>query len=267
MFFCPAVPFVVPTTMIDAIKYLGLQSGLKLCLDAGDADSYTSGQVWLDRSGGGYDFNRGSGSGSDGADPTFNGVAGRQSSGEYWSFDGGDYFTYDSANETWMQNLHKNNSVWAVAVWAYISSLPVNFASYFADANGVSDEVGVDFFVRFSGNLRLSVQDGTNPSATLGISTTATVNTNAWNFLAVQVDEASGTGFLQINDTQEDKTTTYSGPTTGSATRTMQIGRDDDLGLLPSGYRLANLSAWESSAPTEAQMLALYNATRAKFGL
>jgi len=91
----------------EIIRGLSLDTNLKLCLDAGEGDSYTSGQSWLDLAGSGYDFFLGQDGSSDSTDPTFNGVANTMTSSEYWSFDGGDYFTYDTTNETWMENLHK----------------------------------------------------------------------------------------------------------------------------------------------------------------
>jgi len=101
-------------TLIDAITTAGLTSGLQLALDAGDTNSYSgSGQSWLDTSGNGYDFFRGITGGANSDDPTFNGTSGGISINEYWSFDGDDFFIYDSANETWMNNLHKNNAQWS----------------------------------------------------------------------------------------------------------------------------------------------------------
>ena len=52
-------PTLARMPAITMLRRLGLTNGLKLCLDAGDANSYTSGEPWLDTSGNGYDFNRG----------------------------------------------------------------------------------------------------------------------------------------------------------------------------------------------------------------
>ena len=62
--------------LIDYIGELSLNSNLVLCLDAGDANSYTSGQKWLDRSGNGYDFFLGTTDSVQASDPTFNGTPG-----------------------------------------------------------------------------------------------------------------------------------------------------------------------------------------------
>jgi hypothetical protein len=257
--------------MIAAVQDLGLTSGLKLCLDASDINSYSgSGQKWLDTSGNAYDFFRGTTSSSQSSDPTFNGTAGGQSSSEYWSFDGGDFFTYDSPNETWMQNLHKNSAIWAFAGYLYVASLPGTAAILFGDGEGNASLIGVSVLVRTDGTLRLIVVNGNGGGGALVITTTATVNTNAWNFVAGQVSEAAGTGFLQINATQEDKTTTYSNPSSSSASRTFEIGRDgtgSTAGPLPSGYRLASVVMWEGTVPSATQEENLRLITKGKFGL
>ena len=77
-----------------------LTTNLKLCLDAGDINSYSgSGQKWLDRSGLGHDFFLGVDGSANTDDPTFNGSPGNASSNEYFSVDGGDFFRYDSTGE------------------------------------------------------------------------------------------------------------------------------------------------------------------------
>ena len=109
--------FRPPLSFYDVINALGLTGGLKLVLDAGDVSSYSSGQSWLDLSGNGYDFYLGDTSSSESSDPTFNGTPGNLSTSEYFAFDGGDYFIYDSANETWMQNIHKDNAKFTICIW------------------------------------------------------------------------------------------------------------------------------------------------------
>jgi hypothetical protein len=272
-FFSPAILYRRPATMIAAVQDLGLTSGLKPCLDASDINSYSgSGQVWSDTSGGAYHFNRGTGSGSDSADPTFNGTAGRQSSAEYWSFDGGDFFRLAQANPTWVNNLHKNNALWAFAGWMYVASLPASAAGLFGTNEGDNFQVGAAAFVRTDGTLRVGVTKGTSGSALL-VTSAATVNTNAWNFLAGQIDEAAGTGILQVNGTQESITSTYTSPSSSAAAHTLELGSvgnggtGPDSAELPSGYRLAGLSMWEGTAPSASGLENLRLITKSKFGL
>lgn len=262
-----------PGTMLSAIQRLGLASGLKLCLDAGDINSVASGSQakWLDTSGNGYDFFRGTDASSQSSDPTYNGTPGAQSSAEYYSFDGADYFTYDSANETWMNNIHKDGATWAFAVWLYVASLPGSAAVLFGNDDSTATNVGVSVFIRAAGTLRVAVANANGlASGALVLTSSATVNTNAWNFLACQIDESAGTGFLQVNETQEDQTTTYTSPSGSNATRTLEIGRDgtgSPGGTLPNSYRMASFSMWEATVPTKSQVLSLQGVTKVKFGL
>ena len=116
----PVAPVIQPT-LITAITTAGLTSGIQYALDAGDSNSYSgTGQSWLDTSGNEQDFFRGADGSASTDDPTFNGTAGGLSDTEYWSFDGGDFFRYDSAQETWMDNLHKNNARFAFMAWVFV---------------------------------------------------------------------------------------------------------------------------------------------------
>lgn len=249
----------------EVVDGLGLSSGLKLCLDAGDSASYTSGQSWLDLSGNGYDFFRGAGSGTAADDPTFNGSAGGMTSAEYFSFDGGDYFTYDSANEPWMENLHKDSAVFTIAAWSYIPTAAANrpiFGNNAANAvlaNGVCLFVGtadtLNFLCDKSGAICLNV-------------TGSVVNEGAWNFLAVTLDEAAGTGGFLVNNTWTAFTSTYSSPTASAAAYTTQIGAFGNNGApLASGARVAELAAWEGVALTQAGLKSVFTATRGRFGV
>lgn len=249
----------------EIIDGLGLGTNLKLCLDAGDGSSYTSGQSWRDLSGNGYDFFRGVGSGAAADDPTFNGVADSHSSSEYFLFDGGDYFTYDTTNETWMENLHKDSAVFTIAAWAYIPTAAANrpiFGNNYANAvlaNGICLFVGaadtLNFLCDKTGAICLNV-------------TGSVVNEGAWNFLAVTIDEAAGTGGFLVNNTWTAFTSTYSSPTASAAAYTTQIGAFGNKGApLASGARVAELAAWEGVALTQAWLKSVFTATRGRFGV
>lgn len=271
MFFAAPSAFRKGSSLINEVSNLGLTTGLKSCLDAGDANSYDgSSQTWADLSGGGYSVYRGTGSGSDGSDPTFNGVAGRQSASEYWTFDGtADYFTLNQANPAWVENLHKNNAIWGFACWLYVgASLPAAACVLFGDNASAASQTGVSAFIRSDGTLRVTITNSSGGAA-LTVTSAATVNLNSWNFLACELREGAGTGSLTVNATQLDVTSTYSSPSAGAATYTWTIGNDGspDVGTayIPSGYRLANIALWESSVPTKAQLLSLRSATAGKF--
>ena len=211
-------PSYAQTELLHTIRRCGLTGGLKLCLDAGDANSYSSGQSWLDTSGNGYDFFRGPTVGAEASDPTFNGTAGQRASGNYWSCDGGDYFRYDSANETWMQNLHKDNAVLTMVAWVYPTTAGPIYL--WGSSGGTTGSI----FYCTSSLLVWLVQNG--GATVLNIFTAATLNLNAWNFVAASLTEATGANgaILQVNGVQGLFTSTYTAPSAASASYTAELG-------------------------------------------
>lgn len=250
---------------------LGLTTNLKLCLDAGDAASYSSGQSWLDLSGGGYDFFRGTTSGSDGSDPTFNGSAGGLSSAEYWSFDGGDYFTYDTSNETWMDNLHKDNAIASWVAWVYLGGTGTS-RSIFGTSGNLTAGNGFNVYLRSGNTYRCLVQAG---GLVMSADTTATPGTpsGAWTFFCGALNEATGAsgcdlGFGTTSVTYETFTSTYTSPASTAAAQTLQIGATGNGNApLPSGSRMAEIAIWEGTRLTQANMTAIHAATKGRFGL
>src|SRR3954470_13908003 len=118
--------------LYDAIAGLDLDANLQLCLDAGDLASYDgSSQTCSDRSGGGYNFFRGSTGSGEAGDPAFNGAPG-DPNGAYFSFDGGDLLTYSTANAAWMDALHKTGAAFSV------------FALYFVPSSGLATILGTN---------------------------------------------------------------------------------------------------------------------------
>lgn len=267
MLFSPPFIPVGGTSLINELSNLGLLTNLKLCLDAGDLNSYDgSSQVWKDQSGGAFDFNRGSGSGSDAADPTFNGTAGRQSSGEYFSFDGGDRLTLGQANPAWVSNLHKDNAKLSICAWFYTPNIVTGVAEWIFGTTPPATGIGVLFGMGDlkDGDLAFAQLNG----ASLGLlSSTATLNSGAWNFVAASVDEGATSGILQINGTQETKTYSYTSPSASAATSVAQVGASNSTAALRSGDRLASFAVWEGVALNAVQLMAIYNATKGKFGL
>lgn len=265
-------PFMVAasTRMIDVIGSLGLTSGLKLCLDAGDENSYSSGQKWLDTSGGGYDFFRGTSSSSEATDPTFNGTPGGKSQSEYWSFDGGDFFTYDSANETWMQNIHKNNAIFSIVGWIYLASTGAQQVIF---GNTLYlNRVGFGAYANSTGLLSFGVENGSGTIPAY-VQNSSAIPTGQWSFVAISFNEATGSNgaLFQMNDTQQLFSSTYTSPSSLSATNVVNIGRDPDSSTpdyyIRNGGRVANLSVWEGVALSDTQLSSIYDATKATFGL
>ena len=253
-------------TLIDTIRNLGLADNLKLCLDAGDVVSYASGQSWLDRSGNGHDFFLGADGSATATDPTFNGIAGNKSSNEYFSFDGGDYFTYDTTNETWMENIHKDNAIFTICAWVYFAAAG-DTGTIFGDRGAAAGNTGFIFRKAVGDVLAFNVQNA--GAAVLALSTVGTVPTG-WTFAAISFNEATGANgaSLIVNTTEELFTSTYSSPSAGAASFTMQIAAGGNVaGVFVNNARLGGLMAWEGTALTMAQIMTIYQATRGRYGV
>lgn len=253
------VPFI-RQNMFDVLTTLGLTTNLKLVLDAGDTASYSSGQKWNDRSGGGYDFFRGTDGTSQASDPTFSGIGGAPDS--YWSFDAGDYFTYDTTNEAWMENLHKNsaNISWAAWIYGRLNGSIFGTAGAAAGANiGVSLRVNASGFQSFrqSGGGSIGTDDATTA-----------VPASGWSYVSGSFNEAGTTLRFNTNGTAETIVSSYTYTGAGSASFTMQVGaRGNNDDPIASGKRLAFLSMWEGTALSAANLAAIYTATRTQFGV
>jgi hypothetical protein len=254
--------------MLSAIQRLELTSGLKLCLDASDINSYSgAGQSWLDTSGNGYDFFRGTTSAAQATDPTFNGVAGGQSSSEYWSFDGGDFFTYDTSNETWMNNLHKNSAIFSIIAWLRPASFSDDHV-LFTTLGSTATDTGAMIYVGESAFPFLFIANG--GSEVLLESSPTALTSGAWNFVGISLNEATGAAGIQwnANGTAATDTSTYTSPSASNASITANIGGLSGLGgIFPNGSRLAMLAMWEGVALTAQNLTDFYSLTKSKFGL
>lgn len=256
-------------SMQEVINRQGLTSGLKLCLDAGDSASLPSASTkWLDTSGNGYDFFRGTTAGSDATDPTINGTPNARTSAEYLSFDGGDYLRYDTTNETWMQNIHKNNAQWAFAGWVW----PPSFATTqrFAGTRAqVTTTIGFALTIETTGLFAASIAKGVAPIGSY-MGNAQSLNAAEWNFVAVSVDEAVGANgaVVQVNGAQDLVNSAITSPSASNATYTMEIGAaGNGLGVVASTFRIASFSMWEGVVLSAAQLSAIYAATRSRFGV
>jgi len=268
MLFTPAPLLLVsPETSkaYDIALWLGLGGGtFQMCLDAGDAASYSgTGQSWSDRATDMH-FQRGTSSGGDAADPTFNGSAGGLSSSEYWSFDGGDYFM--RGNSTWMQNLHKDNALFTLMAWLY----RVEAAAYSILGN-MSGDAGGNIGCRWGpgGTGAVSFFQRNGSAQQTVYASTATAPHAAWTFAALSMNEAGGAGasFMQIDDAVETFNGAYTSPTASNASFDMNIGaRGNGSSPLASGSRMAMVLAW-TTALSQAQVESFHALTRGRFGV
>jgi hypothetical protein len=258
-------------SVLSVIQSLGLAANLKLCLDAGDVASYGSGQTWADRSGGATDFYLGTGSGSDAADPTFNGVAGGLSKNEYWSFDGGDIFSLVAAsNPAWAQTFHKNNALLTIMTAFYSAS---SSDETICATGSQSSLIGFAFLRRGTAPNHITFTTTTTSGTTVLNATSSSANApgSAWNIIGVSVDEAAGAsgGTFFANGTTETFNATYASPSASSAGANLAIsswGGVSTSGAFKSGSRLAWLAAWDA-ALTASQMQQIYSAMQGRLGI
>lgn len=267
--FAVAQPAVKWPTLNQVISQLGISTNLKLCLDAGDLASVASGSQtkWLDVAGSGYDFFRGTDGTSQTSDPTFNGTLGAQSANEYWGLDGGDFFRYDTTNETWMQNLHKTAAKWAFAGWFWIPST-ASASALFGTDGGVAG-TGIHVFVA-GGTPLLSVAVYNAGGLVMNALSSDSVGIGAWVFLAGSLDAATPLEILHTNGTVRSQAIAWSSPAAGSASFTMEvssIGNAAAAFIPPNGARVACLAIWEGTAVSSANLALLFTQTRAKFGV
>lgn len=257
-----------------AIASLGLTSNLKLSFDVGDVTSYPgTGQVWLDLSGNGYDFNLGNTSAPSATDPTYNGTPGQRNSTVYWSFDGGMWFSYDSTNESWMDNLQHVNTRWSACCWVRLSTTGTYNAlmgTNFDDTNsrGVSWEATTT-----SPNPRFLVTNGTGGPSGVELnvsSTTLTPTASIWQFHSITVDETAGNVTFGLDGNYDLKTGQHFS-VGGTASFVMALAATANVvggaRQLQNGSRMAMFGVWEGVALTQANMTAIRNATKGRFGL
>lgn len=261
-------------TLYSSILSAGLSANLKLCLDVGDPASYPgSGQPWLDRSGGGYDFNMGATSSAEASDPTFNGVAGRHADDTYWSFDGGDAFTYDSANETWMNALHQDNAVFTVFALTYLSA--AGTAPLFGDNGGASTTTGL-YLNYDNASMGIFISKSVAGTPALNKATDAGVTRSVWSAIGLSLNEAGGNvsffwkngAFMTVGGSNTFDAA-YSAPSAGAASNTFQIcgyGGGGASSPVPSGFRIACFALW-SGALTKANLDTLFADQRRRVGI
>ncbi len=255
-------------SLFQILTDASLTTNLKVCLDAGDSASYSSGQSWLDRSGGGYDFFLGADGSATATDPTFNGSAGGRSASEYFSYDGGDYNRYDTTNEAWMQTLHKDAAVFSLVIMVYGT-----VAGRIWGTTGNALGAGVELGVLSAAAPRLV---GYNASGvTIDKTATTIPGAGVWNMIGLSVNENGGNvSFHYLNGAYNQVSASntfdasYASPATGNANFTMEIGACGN-GQTPvaSGTRIATVAIWQGTALSKANFDTIWAAHKTRFGL
>jgi hypothetical protein len=177
-------------TLFNIISFLNLDSGLNLCLDAGDEGSYPgSGQTWVDTSGEGNDFILGSTASTDSSDPTFNGSAGGLSAAEYWTFDGSNDLFQEASGSMNLGNWQADGAKYTLLFVFYGPSNTLT-RGLFDDGDGLRISETSAELMQVSNEDVFAVKS-TVSAAVIG----------DWNLFAISCDENGGaTGsFLYLN--------------------------------------------------------------------
>lgn len=252
--------------MMTIIRRLGLTPGLQFCLDAGHEASLPAASTqWLDLSGNGLDFDRGTDGSAQSSDPTINGTPGGRSKAEYLSFDGGDTLQYETANTVWMDSLHKAGAKYTALMW------------WMAGVTGTgglistqqTDEIGWRISVNSGagGGLDLNMKaqrTAATQIAAMDFFPVAEAPIGAWTFTGFSVDAVAALGTSRIDRTIEDFDATYTSPSASDAGRPMYLGSIGGSIGLRAGSRIAAVAMWDRALAKE-QISAFYQATRGKF--
>lgn len=259
----------VRTPLIGTMQRLGLTGGLRVCLDAGDAASAPASPTkWLDTSGAGADFFLGTDATATAADPTFTGTVGQLSAGEYFACDGGDHFRYDTTNEAWMDSAHKAAGKFSAAAWVWFGAVGA-IQPICGTNNDASANTGFAFRITATNRLQWNVRNGSGVALLFETSALIAISASRWHFCAMAVDEAVGAngGLLMLDGAFSTHASTATSPSASAATFPMEIGSAGNGGnRLSNGSRIAMFAAWDQAIGADA-LAALYDATRARFGV
>ena len=257
------------TDFLQDLTTLGLTGTLELCLDAGDSTSWTGSGKWNDLDAGGHDFFLGAATSTDGDEPTFNGVSGGLSDSEYWTYDGGDIFGYDTTTPTFIENQHKNGADFTIILWEYVDA--ANGGSFYSSFQG-SGFTNTGFSLAAGGtqSVQLVCANSTGTPALLFIADTPPITAAGWRMMSLSLDEAAGAGgsFFAQNDAYHQVSSantfdgTYASPDAGNSTGQFQIGSDTNPA--DTGRRTAGLMIFSSSL-TKTNIDDIYNETKTRF--
>lgn len=241
--------------LLGIITQANLLTGLKLALDAGDANSYSgSGQDWFDRSGLGNHFFRGATSGAEASDPTFNGSAGGLADTVYWSFDSGDFFTEANASMD-LGDARADGARYTIMIVFYGKLNDAN-RGWFDDGDTVTVSCDANEKMRIAADEVFTTK-----------TTTASYVTDDWNLYIASVDENGGAAgsFQYLNGAVDS---TFNGTITGGpgawTPGPYLIGDSAALSAQISGTRLGMFAYWHGVDLTSANADSLYALIKSK---
>lgn len=254
--------------LLQSIQAAGIPTAnLRLCLDAADAASYAgTGQTWTDLSGNTSDFYRGTGSGSDTGDPTFNGAAGALTSSEYWSFDGtNDIFTLVAAsNPAWLQTLHKSTARVTIAYAFYLTGGVETIIGDYTGSTAAGFSVAINATTQ-----RQQVVIGTELGGGLSTTGTPALNVAAWNICAFSFRNSSSSIIHQVNGSEHATTGDINNPSSMDASAKLEIGGiggTSTANPIKATSRLGWLAIWDTNL-SSANLTSLFQQTRGRYAL
>lgn len=256
--------------MIYTLRALGLTTSLQLVLDAGDANSVSgAGQTFTDVSPNAATITNGTSTGDASLDLTFTGVAGRQTSGEYLARGVGASGVVTAPHATWMDAMAKADAQITMVTWTYASFKPGPRLSSFENLPstiaypGVAFGLGVTPVVAVEDNLYL-VATRNDGNASFVVDTGLQPPASGWAFHAVSYNATSGAWAGRMNGNTASGSASMTSPTSSNGTLKLDMNPVSSDGSSPRN--LAAVMIW-SRALSAAELTALYNATKAKFGL
>ena len=252
-------PYAHANSLLAILQKLGLTTNLKLCLDVADGRSYPgSGTTLFDLSGGGYDFVFGDGATST-TYPTFGG-------GTYLSGDGGDYLTYDSASETWMNDFAKAGAAISLIGIVHVPSDAAT--DIFATDGNTPAERGFEFRYSAIQNKFIFASVDSGETAFL-------VNGAAGPDVAAQLPATFFVGFsttlspsaaytIHVNGTNYSGTRAAIAATSNAPSNPLRILATGDLvEKAPSGARFYAGGMWLGSVLSSSDFTSIYDALSA----
>jgi hypothetical protein len=266
-------------TFLQIITDASLTTNLKLCLDMGDsACTDHSSQTFTDLSSASTDFHNGADTGSSTDDASFVGSAGGLSSADYISFDGGDFIECKT-KPTFMDNFHKNNAVFSIATWQYLPG--TNSRLYIQNGLNANDHgFRMTSQGQSTGKVGLVISKGSAGNPLSKLSDAGVVKDDAWNFVAMSITEATGSGggffytgnadrsgYAQVSST-DTFDSTYTSPSSSVATNDTNIGADGThTSYSPAGTFFGGVFMWEATALSKANFDTLFNAMKGRFDI
>lgn len=258
----PARPVIPLKTIITSLSL----PTPDLVLDAGDPASFSSptAETWVDVQNG-NNFYVGTTGGVDANQPTFEGAIGDFTAA--FGLSSAVVGFQEASALTFAEPWHKDNAAFTAAGLVYLPSASTGATRgvfLFASSDGATSSRGVLFALQNNNTSRilgLSVGRGTSPLAlSLSIDVAAYANVNAWNFVAVALNEATGTNGATffVNGQSVQATSTYSSPSASDSTLPYTIAAAVSGTV---GAKMKMFAGW-SSRLTTTQLGDLYTRVR-----